>query len=67
MHVEETIDLKSNFFYHKVKILMQKYVEIFWDEWELDDAQYFVHCVEIDNTNIIFNLDLDLGQLGQAW
>ena len=67
MHVEETIDLKSNLFYHKVKILMQKYVEIFWAEWELDDVQYFLHCVEIENTNIIFNLDLDLGQLRQAW
>ena len=36
-----------------------------WDELELEDVEYFLHCIEMNNTNIIFNLDL--GQLGQAW
>ena len=40
---------------------------ILWEKWELEDVQYFLHCMEIDNIDIIFNLDLDLGQLGQAW
>ena len=37
------------------------------DKWELEDVQYFLHCIEIDNTNINVNLNLGLGQLGQAW
>ena len=55
--------LKSNFSYHKARILMRKYMEMFWDRWELEDVQYFLLGVETDSINIKVNI---LGHLGQS-
>ena len=53
MHVEEIIGLKSSFSYCKVTILMWKYLEMLWDEWELEEMQYFLLGIETDSINIM--------------
>ena len=69
MHVEDTIDLKSNFFLlqgKNIDVKVRGNVVRKMKRRQTEDIQYFLHCAEIDNTNIIFNLDLYLCQLGQA-
>ena len=43
------IGLKSDFSHHKVRILMWKCLGMLWDEWELEDMQYFLLGKEIDS------------------